>query len=82
MKMPSSDPWFVYILRCADGSLDGGITKDVKRRCQQHNNGTASRCTQNEKVPCPGADEAVLLSEQELIDGERRKAGTGRGAGR
>jgi predicted GIY-YIG superfamily endonuclease len=45
MRKPASDPWFVYILRCADGSLYTGITKDVKRRCQQHNNGTASRYT-------------------------------------
>ena len=47
MKMPSGDSWFVYILRCADGSLYTGITKDVKRRCQQHNNGTASRYTRS-----------------------------------
>jgi predicted GIY-YIG superfamily endonuclease len=39
--------WFVYILRCADGSLYTGITEDVKRRCEQHNNGTASRYTRS-----------------------------------
>jgi len=39
------DTWFVYILRCADGSLYTGITKDVNRRCEQHNAGTASRYT-------------------------------------
>ena len=39
--------WFVYILRCADGSLYTGITKDVKRRCDQHNAGTASRYTRS-----------------------------------
>jgi predicted GIY-YIG superfamily endonuclease len=37
--------WFVYLLRCADGSLYTGITKDVVRRCAQHNAGTASRYT-------------------------------------
>jgi len=42
-RKPKVDPWFVYILRCVDGSLYTGITKDVKRRCQQHNAGTASR---------------------------------------
>jgi UV DNA damage endonuclease len=47
MKKPASDPWFVYILRCADRSLYTGITKDVKRRCRQHNNGTASRYTRS-----------------------------------
>ena len=41
----SADTWFVYILRCADGSLYTGITKDVIRRCEQHNAGTASRYT-------------------------------------
>jgi predicted GIY-YIG superfamily endonuclease len=42
---PASDCWFVYLLRCADGTLYTGITKDVSRRCQQHNAGTASRYT-------------------------------------
>lgn len=41
--------WFVYIVRCADGSLYTGITKDVKRRCQQHNAGTASRYTRSHR---------------------------------
>ena len=42
---PSSKKWFVYMVRCADGSLYTGITTDVNRRCQQHNAGTASRYT-------------------------------------
>ena len=46
---PPGDPWFVYILRCSDSSLYAGITKDVKRRCQQHNNGTASRYTRSRR---------------------------------
>lgn len=29
--------WFVYILRCADGSLYTGITTDVARRLAEHN---------------------------------------------
>ena len=39
------DAWFVYILRCSDGSLYTGVTTDVKRRSEQHNAGTASRYT-------------------------------------
>jgi predicted GIY-YIG superfamily endonuclease len=35
------------MLRCADGSLYTGITKDVSRRCQQHDAGTASRYTRS-----------------------------------
>jgi predicted GIY-YIG superfamily endonuclease len=47
---PAGETWFVYVLRCADGSLYTGITKDLKRRCQQHNDGTASRYTRSR---CP-----------------------------
>lgn len=39
--------WFVYMVRCADNSLNTGIAKDVARRCGQHNNGTASRYTRS-----------------------------------
>ncbi len=41
------DRWFVYLLRCTDGTLYTGIAKDVSRRCQQHNAGTASRYTRS-----------------------------------
>jgi UV DNA damage endonuclease len=39
--------WFVYLLRCADGSLYTGITNDLDRRVEQHNAGTASRYTRS-----------------------------------
>lgn len=29
--------WFVYLVRCADGSLYAGITTDVDRRVEEHN---------------------------------------------
>ena len=44
---PSAKTWFVYLLRCADRSLYTGITKDLVRRCKQHNAGTASRYTRS-----------------------------------
>ena len=36
---------FVYMLRCADGSLYTGWTVDVQRRLARHRAGTASRYT-------------------------------------
>jgi len=45
MTKALDDPWFVYILRCADGSWYTGITNDLQRRCRQHNDGKASRYT-------------------------------------
>ncbi len=29
--------WYVYLLKCADGSYYTGITTDPKRRLQEHN---------------------------------------------
>ncbi len=31
------NPWFVYILRCADNSLYTGITLDIDKRLNEHN---------------------------------------------
>lgn len=42
---PKTVRWFVYILRCADGTLYTGITTDLGRRVKQHNAGTASKYT-------------------------------------
>ncbi|MBI1284168.1 MAG: GIY-YIG nuclease family protein [Thiobacillus sp.] len=32
-----SEPWIVYMVRCADGTLYTGITTDVVRRVAEHN---------------------------------------------
>ena len=47
LKKKLAERWFVYILRCADGSLYTGITNDLNRRLEQHNAGTASRYTRS-----------------------------------
>ena len=31
------EDWFVYILRCNDGSLYTGVARDVARRVEEHN---------------------------------------------
>lgn len=36
-KRKRKSAWTVYILRCADGSLYTGITRDVARRVAEHN---------------------------------------------
>jgi putative endonuclease len=44
MKKPGPPPvrWFVYLLRCANGSLYTGITTDVPKRLAAHNAGKGS----------------------------------------
>ena len=58
MTTPADSVWFVYVLRCADDSLYTGITNDVRRRCAQHNAGTASRYTRGRRPTCLAYQEA------------------------
>ena len=39
------DSWYVYILRCGDGTLYTGITTDVQRRLQMHRSGKGAKYT-------------------------------------
>ncbi len=39
------DPWYVYLVRCADGTLYAGISNDVARRVDDHNRGRGARYT-------------------------------------
>ena len=48
--MKRKSPWSVYILRCADGSLYTGITRDVARRVEEHNsNKLAAKYTRSRR---------------------------------
>ena len=37
--------WYVYILRCSDGTLYTGSTDDVQRRLAVHNSGKGAKYT-------------------------------------
>jgi predicted GIY-YIG superfamily endonuclease len=50
----------VYIIECSDGSFYTGITNDLERRQQQHNEGTASRYTRSRRP--------VILRYQEVCE--------------
>jgi predicted GIY-YIG superfamily endonuclease len=39
--------WLIYILRCREGSLYTGITNDLAKRLQAHQEGKASRYTRS-----------------------------------
>ena len=41
------ESYWVYILKCSDGSLYTGSTKDVDRRLREHQSGKASRYTRS-----------------------------------
>ncbi len=87
--MPSkSVAWFVYVARCADGSLYTGIARDVPARIATHNAGKGAKYTRG-RGPlalcavrrCPSHGDALRLelkikalkrSEKELLTTRQR----------
>jgi putative endonuclease len=41
--------WFVYVVRCRDGSLYTGIARDVNARVDKHNQGRGARYTRGRR---------------------------------
>ncbi len=72
------DAW-VYMLRCADGSLYTGWSNDVARRLERHRAGKASRYTAS-RLPvelvyqAAVADRGAALREEARIKRLRRAA--------
>jgi putative endonuclease len=69
---------FVYLLRCADGSLYCGWTTDIERRLAAHGTGKASRYTRSRRpvrlaavIPVP--DRSAALREEARIKQLPRK---------
>ena len=70
-------PWYVYILRCGDGTLYTGITDDVPRRLAAHRAGKGAKYTRGrgplelvyqERVP----DKSAALRREAAIKRLRR----------
>ncbi len=50
MPSPQKKLWYLYIIRCKDGSLYTGITTDVKQRVAKHKSGTGAKYTRGRGV--------------------------------
>lgn len=59
--------WFVYILKCKDGSLYTGITDNLARRFSEHKNGMGSRYTRSH-IPMK-----ILFSEKQKTKSDALK---------
>ena len=64
--------WFVYLLRCGDGTLYCGIALDVAARLQQHRDGKGAKYTRGRaplrlvyREACEG--KAAALRRERLI---------------
>src|SRR6476619_4870484 len=90
----TADVWFVYIARCADGTLYTGIARDVAARIAAHDAGLGARYTRG-RGPlsvcavrrCRSKGEALRLehavkrlprAEKESLTQARRLAAFGR----
>ncbi len=57
--------WYVYMLRCADGTLYTGVTTDLKRRVAEHNGeGAAGKGAKYTKARRP----VVLAYSETMLD--------------
>lgn len=70
--------WWVYILRCGDGTLYTGITDDVERRVAAHNSGKGAKYTRGRgpvavvyREACP--DKSAALRRELAIKKLRRR---------
>jgi putative endonuclease len=64
--------WFVYVVRCADGTLYTGTTTDAARRVARHNAGTGARYTRSRRpvvlvYTVRAADRGSALSREAAI---------------
>ena len=78
--------WYVYMLRCGDGSLYTGSTTDVARRLREHQNGTGAKYTRTRppvtlayrggsgplRRPAPGGGYQKAAPETEIGADRRR----------
>lgn len=67
----SNRSWYVYLLRCADGTLYTGITVDPQRRERVHNAGSGARYTRT-RLPVRLLASRLVGSQAEALRLERR----------
>jgi putative endonuclease len=64
--------WYVYVVRCADGTLYTGVAKDLAGRIAAHNAGRGAKYTRS-RLPVklvyrePAADRSAALKREHAI---------------
>jgi putative endonuclease len=59
--------WFVYIARCADGTLYTGMTNDLEERLAKHNAGKGAKYTRSRRPI------RIVLTETYRLERQARK---------
>jgi uncharacterized protein (TIGR02453 family) len=72
-------PWYVYLVRCADGTLYTGVTTDLEDRERTHNRGRGAAYTRS-RLPVaivhaePALDRGAALRRELAIKGMTRRS--------
>jgi uncharacterized protein (TIGR02453 family) len=72
-------PWYVYLVRCADGTLYTGVTTDLEGRERTHNRGRGAAYTRS-RLPVaivhaePALDRGAALRRELAIKGMTRRS--------
>ena len=69
--------WYLYILRCGDGSLYTGITTDVEKRLEVHRSGKGAKYTRS-RGPLALVYRERCGSHSEGLERERDRQGVSR----
>ncbi|MGO8755588.1 MAG: GIY-YIG nuclease family protein [Gallionellaceae bacterium] len=77
MKRPDMKPFWVYILRCADGSYYTGHTDDIERRVGEHQTGICDGYTRDRR-PVELAWSQECVTREEALAAEIQIKGWGR----
>lgn len=73
-KMGGAVGWWVYLLRCGDGTCYTGITTDLERRLAEHAAGKGARYTRGRlPVALLGAVACVTRSEAARLEARLRR---------
>jgi putative endonuclease len=63
--------WFVYVVRCSDGSLYTGITNNLAHRIEWHNRGKGAKYTRSRR-PVTLVYSKLCLTKRDAAAEERR----------
>jgi Predicted endonuclease containing a URI domain len=71
-------PFWVYILRCADGSYYTGHTDNLENRMGQHSAGAIASCYTFKRRPLTLAFSQEFVTREEALGAEQQIKGWGR----
>ena len=68
----TKQPWFVYVVECSDSSLYCGITIDIARRVDEHNNSKKGSKYTRSRRPVKLLKSWRVNSQSEAMKAENR----------